>query len=184
MAYQLEKKALNKVKTLSATDYIALIRNVENQKNAGNVLITWSDLLVEVGMDLTYINNLSIGSTIAVNSITEYTQGNGIQFEKIVRYTESQQFLSGLVGAVSPARQTTVVDTTAGAAVYTLADGLVGQEKFIYMAVDNGTATITPTNLLGWTSIDLTQVGDSVTLWFNGISWVIKATGGLTTLIP
>ena len=33
MAYQLEKKALKKVNTISATDYIALINNVEKQKN-------------------------------------------------------------------------------------------------------------------------------------------------------
>lgn len=183
MAYQLEKKALKKVKTLSATDYIALINNVERQKNAGNVLITWSDLLAEVGMDLTYIESLSIGSSIFVDSISEYTQGNGIQFEKPVRYTESQQFLTGLVGAVSISRQTTAIDTTAGVATYTLADGLVGQEKFIYMVIDGGNATVTPSNLLGNTSIGFAAEGDSVLLWFNGVDWVVKAINGCT-LIP
>ena len=175
MAYQLEKKALNKVKTLSATDYIALINNVEKQKNAGNVLITWSDLLAEVGMDLTYIESLSIGSSIFVDSISEYTSGNGVQFERPVRYTQGQQFLTGIAGAVSTTTQTTAIDTTAGVAAYTLADGVVGQEKFIYMIVDGGNATVTPTNLLGPSAIGFSAVGDSVLLWFNGSDWVIKS---------
>lgn len=197
MAYQLEKKALKKVNTISATDYIALINNVEKQKNAGNVLITWSDFLAEVGLDLTFINNVNINSAtinsalvqnlgsqnIYVDTINEFTFGNGIQIEKPIRYTQGQEFLSGIDSVISPNIQTTSISTDLGPGLYTLANGLVGQEKFIYMIFDNGNATITPDNLLGNTSIGFANVGDSVLLWFNGSDWVVKAING-AALIP
>lgn len=83
----------------------------------------------------------------------------------------SRQDISG-PGAVNVTSQTTAITTT-GADAFTLADGTEGQTKFIYMVVDGGNATITPTNLLGFATITFDNVGDSVILIFSNGSWAV-----------
>lgn len=61
----------------------------------------------------------------------------------------------------------------------TLADGEDGQRMTLLMTVDGGTATITPANLVGSTSIALGDVGDAVILEFStGNGWVIVSNNG------
>ena len=174
MAYQLEKKALNKVKTLSATDYIALINNVERQKNAGNVLITWRDFLAEVGMDLSYIQNLTTDNLLASNLFASSLQVTG---PFVV--SDSPENIGG--GGIVPLTNMFVFVNTVVPEAYTLPAGNFGQYITIIMRTDGGDATITPSMLRGYTSFKLTAVGASITLWYDGAMWnLISVAGGIT----
>lgn len=83
----------------------------------------------------------------------------------------AQQALSG-AGAINVTSYYTAWTTT-GANAGTLADGVVnGQLKKIQMVVDAGDGTLTPTNLVGGTTITFADVGDFVILFFNGTGWV------------
>lgn len=88
----------------------------------------------------------------------------------------SLQSISG-AGAINTTTFRTNITTT-GANAYTLANGTVGQIKVITMVVDGGDATITPTTLLGGTTITLDAVGDSVTLQYGVGGWAIIGGNG------
>lgn len=64
-----------------------------------------------------------------------------------------------------------------GASTHTLADGTVGQIKYIVCTVYTGDAVITPANFVG-TTITLNAAGDSWTGVFVGTEWVTLALGG------
>ena len=78
----------------------------------------------------------------------------------------------------------TTIATGAGALALSLAVGTsAGQLKFITMITDGGgAATITPTNLLGYSTIALQDVGDSCTLlYLNSTSgWAVISNQGCT----
>ena len=81
------------------------------------------------------------------------------------------QAISG-AGAINITTKRTDITTTAADA-YTLANGAVGQIKKIVMVADGGDATITPTTLLGHTTITLNAVGDSVVLQYGTGGWAV-----------
>jgi len=84
---------------------------------------------------------------------------------------QTEQALSG-AGAVDVTSQTTNWDCS-GAVAGTLADGESGQLKFIYCGTYVGNGTLTPSNLLGYSTITFTAVGQSCLLQFNGTNWVV-----------
>jgi len=89
----------------------------------------------------------------------------------------STQSLSG-AGAVDITSAVTKVTTT-GTDALTLADGQAGQIKVIIMIVDGGDGTLTPTTLLGGTTITFADAGDAVILlWVATLGWVRIAQGG------
>lgn len=88
------------------------------------------------------------------------------------------QSLSG-AGAVDVTHQITTVTTT-GSDALTLADGVVGQTKFITMIAKVGNAVLTPTNLYGYTTITFTAIGQGVTLVFVGTKWAVVSNNGTT----
>ena len=77
-------------------------------------------------------------------------------------------------GAISLTTGVTFITTT-GTESYSLADGTEGQFKIIIMKVDGGNATITPTNLVGWTSVRFTDVNNNVQLLYGSTGWNIIA---------
>ena len=81
------------------------------------------------------------------------------------------QAISG-AGAIDVTNKRTDITTT-GANAYTLANGTVGQIKTIVLVVRVGDATITPTTLLGHTTITLNAVGDSVVLQYGTGGWAV-----------
>ena len=83
-------------------------------------------------------------------------------------------------GAVSRLLMNTTVDTTSGAAAFTLADGVSGQIKNIVMVADGGDGTLTPSNFGNGTTITFNDVGDSCQLLFAGSSWWIVSNNGCT----
>ena len=83
----------------------------------------------------------------------------------------AQQALSG-AGAVDEEIFYTAVTTT-GADALTLADGtLPGQLKLVHMVVDGGEGTLTPTNLVGGTTITFADAGDAAILQWTTDGWL------------
>lgn len=84
----------------------------------------------------------------------------------------AQQNLSG-AGAISITTAYTAFTSTGAAQALSLADGVVlGHYKKIMHVVDGGSGVLTPTNLVGGTTITFTTVGETAELIFNGTSWV------------
>ena len=77
-------------------------------------------------------------------------------------------------GALSTTTVVSFISTT-GVESYTLADGVEGQEKIIIMKAQGGNATVTPTNLVGFTSVRLTGVNNSFHLIYGSTGWNIIA---------
>jgi hypothetical protein len=88
------------------------------------------------------------------------------------------QSLSG-AGAFNLTTLTTAWTTTAADAG-TLADGVVGQLKYVIMVADGGDGTLTPTNLFNGTSITFDAVNDAVLLQFIGTEWHVICNFGAT----
>jgi hypothetical protein len=91
--------------------------------------------------------------------------------------TGSVQALSG-AGAVNVTTAVTSLTTTGSAQALTLANGTVGQFKTIVHTVDGGSAVLTPTTKIGFTTITFTGVGESATLVYTAAGWAIVALNG------
>ena len=89
----------------------------------------------------------------------------------------TNQALSG-AGAVNLTDMLTSLTTTAASQALTLANGVVGQIKIISHVVDGGSAVLTPTTKIGFTTITFTAVGDSATLIYTASGWDIVALNG------
>ncbi len=77
-------------------------------------------------------------------------------------------------GALSLSTGVSFISTT-GTEAYSLADGVEGQIKVIIMKARVGNATITPDNLVGWTSVRFTAVNNNVHLMYGSTGWNIIA---------
>jgi hypothetical protein len=93
------------------------------------------------------------------------------------KVVESIQSLSG-AGAVNLTTGMTSLTTTGAAQALTLANGTAGQVKVIVHAVDGGSAVLTPTTKIGFSTITFTNVGDAVTLVYTAAGWAIIGING------
>lgn len=91
--------------------------------------------------------------------------------------TGGVQSLSG-AGAVDITNLITSLTTTGAAEALTLADGAAGQLKTIVHTVDGGSAVLTPTTKIGFSTITFTGVGESATLVYTAAGWAIVALNG------
>lgn len=91
----------------------------------------------------------------------------------------SNQNLSG-AGAVNTTAMLTSLTTTGASQALTLADGSVGQVKIIVHTVDGGSAVLTPTTKIGFSTVTFTAVGDSVFLIYTATGWAITGSRGVT----
>jgi hypothetical protein len=89
----------------------------------------------------------------------------------------SNQALSG-AGAVNVTDMLTSLTTTGSAQALTLANGGLGQIKIISHVVDGGSAVLTPTTKIGFSTITFTNVGDSAMLIYTAAGWDIVALNG------
>lgn len=89
----------------------------------------------------------------------------------------TNQALSG-AGAVNLTDMLTSLTTTGAAQALTLANGTTGQIKIISHVVDGGSAVLTPTTKIGFTTITFTNVGDSAMLIYTAAGWDIIALNG------
>lgn len=87
------------------------------------------------------------------------------------------QSLSG-AGAVNLTAVVTSLTTTGAAQALTLANGTAGQIKIIVHAVDGGSAVLTPTTKIGFSTITFTNVGDAATLVYTAAGWAIAGING------
>jgi hypothetical protein len=87
------------------------------------------------------------------------------------------QSLSG-AGAVNVTSAFTALTTTGAAQALTLANGTAGELKIITHVVDGGSAVLTPTTKIGFTTITFTGVGESATLIYTAAGWAIVALNG------
>jgi hypothetical protein len=89
----------------------------------------------------------------------------------------SVQSLSG-AGAVNVTDMLTSLTSTGSAQALTLANGTAGQIKIIVHAVDGGSAVLTPTTKIGFSTITFTGVGESASLVYTAAGWAITALNG------
>ena len=91
----------------------------------------------------------------------------------------SAQSLSG-AGAVDVTNAFTSLTTTGASQALTLANGTVGEIKVIVHTVDGGSAVLTPTTKIGFTTITFTAVGDSAMLIYTAAGWAVIGSKGVT----
>ncbi len=115
-------------------------------------------------------NNGFIGSV--TGNITGNVTGNltGDVFASV-------QSLSG-AGAVNVTDMLTSLTTAGSAQARTWANGTAGQIKGSTHTGDGGSAVLTPTTKIGFTTITFTGVGESATLIYTAAGWAIMALNG------
>ena len=89
----------------------------------------------------------------------------------------TNQALSG-AGAVNTTDMLTSLTTTGATQALTLANGTLGQIKIISHVVDGGSAVLTHTTKIGFTTITFTAVGDSAMLIYTVSGWDIVSLNG------
>jgi hypothetical protein len=114
--------------------------------------------------------------SISINSTTGAVTVNSSFATDVVLSTQS---LSG-AGAVDITNAFTSLTTTGAAQALTLANGSVGEVKVIVHAVDGGSAVLTPTTKIGFSTVTFTAVGDSVMLIYTSAGWAIIGSRGVT----
>jgi hypothetical protein len=91
----------------------------------------------------------------------------------------TNQALSG-AGAVNVTDMLTSLTTTGASQALTLANGTLGQVKVVVHVVDGGSAVLTPTTKIGFSTITFTAVGDAVTMIYTTAGWAIVGDRGVT----
>jgi hypothetical protein len=91
----------------------------------------------------------------------------------------TNQSLSG-AGAVNVTDMLTSLTTTGASQALTLANGTLGQVKVVVHVVDGGSAVLTPTTKIGFSTITFTAVGDAVTMIYTAAGWAIVGDRGVT----
>jgi hypothetical protein len=112
--------------------------------------------------------------SITVSSTTGAVTVNSSFGTDVVLGTQS---LSG-AGAVDITNAFTALTTTGAAQALTLANGTAGEIKIITHVVDGGSAVLTPTTKIGFTTITFTNVGESAMLVYTAAGWAIVALNG------
>ena len=111
---------------------------------------------------------ISVSSTTGAATVTS-SFGNDVVL--------ASQALSG-AGAVDITNALTQLTTTGSAQALTLANGTAGEIKVIVHVVDGGSAVLTPTTKIGFSTITFTGVGESATLVYTAAGWAIVALNG------
>ena len=114
--------------------------------------------------------------SVTVSSTTGAVTVNSSFGKDVVLSTQS---LSG-AGAVNVTDAFTSLTTTGAAQALTLANGSVGEVKVIVHTVDGGSAILTPTTKIGFTTITFTAVGDAATLIYTSAGWAVIGSKGVT----
>jgi hypothetical protein len=92
---------------------------------------------------------------------------------------DSSETLTATTAAIALTTEVTYFDTTLGTMAASLADGVEGQTKFLYLKVDGGDVTVTPANYFNGTDFALNDAGDFAELRFTGTSWHLIRNGGV-----
>lgn len=114
--------------------------------------------------------------SISINSTSGAVTVNSSFGTDVILGTQS---LSG-AGAVDVTNAFTSLTTSGVSQALTLANGEVGELKYIVHAVDGGSAVLTPTTKIGFSTVTFAAVGDSVTLIYTSAGWAILASYNVT----
>ena len=114
--------------------------------------------------------------SVTVSSTTGAVTVNSSFGKDVVLSTQS---LSG-AGAVNVTDAFTSLTTTGAAQALTLANASVGEVKVIVHTVDGGSAVLTPTTKIGFSTVTFTNVGDAVTMIYTAAGWAIIGSRGVT----
>ena len=83
-------------------------------------------------------------------------------------------------GAIPVTHAYVAYTSSGGAEALTLADGSNGQILVIAHVTDGGNGVLTPTTAAGWTSVDLADDGDMISLVFvDTVGWAVTGTAGV-----
>lgn len=155
---------------------------LEGNLYVGGTLVVNGDVVTlgNAGGSLTF--NANISSDILPNITDTYNIGSNlekwnsvfsvsVQTEKLI--TGSNPTVS--TTAINLSNSVTHIDSSTSPSI-SLADGTSGQTLTV-IAVETPTlpVTMTPDNALGYTSITLTNVGDSATMIFTAGKWAISS---------
>ena len=104
-----------------------------------------------------------------------------INFGAPILMAQTAQSLSG-AGAVDVTSQITHFTSTGASEALTLANGTAGQIKTIVHIVAGGSGILTPTTLLGGSTITFASAGDTVTLYYvnDTYGWSVIGQNGVT----
>lgn len=125
------------------------------------------------------VTNLTGTASINVNGTVGATTPAAGTFTDLTvndKLIGAVQPLTG-AGAVNLTDPITTITSTAADAL-TLANGTAGQLKYIVMIVDGGNATLTPTTMIGGTTITFDAVGDGCTLVYTSAGWAVVGISG------
>lgn len=84
---------------------------------------------------------------------------------------------SGALGNLAVGSNLVLVRTT-GAATATLGASAIGTVKTVVLVTDGGDLVVTPSTLVGGTTITFADAGDSVTCVFTSAGWIVTANNG------
>lgn len=118
-------------------------------------------------------NAIGTAALTLTNGDVVVTSGNIYGGGRIVFNGTETIVAGGTSTALNLAKSLHYIDADAGGDTFTLADGVNGQITTILLTSSTGTATITPANLAGGTSVTLNADGDSVVLQFMDTEWFI-----------
>ena len=131
----------------------------------------------DVWMVIDSVATTPVNKKMTVSNFTGY-------FPSYLGFSQAPDTVTSASTIVDVTSAITTIASGAAALPLSLAVGTsAGQLKFITMITDGGvTATITPTNLLGFSTIALDAVGDSCTLlYLNSTSgWAVISNQGCT----
>ena len=149
-------------------------------------------LTIADGKTLTANNSLTLAGTDGTVMTFPGTNATIARTDAANSFTGNQTIGGALIatpgtrngpGAVDVTTTTTAFTSTGAADALTLADGTTGQIKtvvYIAEAAGGDSGVLTPANRIGYASITLNAIGDTVTLQFVGTGWAILAVNGAT----
>lgn len=86
---------------------------------------------------------------------------------------------SGALGNFTALEGQYVFVTTTGAATATLGAATIGRVKTVVMVSDNGDLTLSPSTIVGGTTVTFGDIGDSGSFVMTSAGWVLTAAVGV-----
>ena len=108
-----------------------------------------------------------------------------VDVAKPVLFSSTETIAAGGTStALSLATSESFVDSDAGGDVFTLADGVNGQQKLVVQASATGISTVTPANFTGGTSVTMATAGATATFQFSTAAsgWVLIGENAATVI--
>ena len=167
------------VNTYRVTTTSAISSTNDGFTTSGNGTGTWFGRIITVNG-----NEMGVNANVGILFTTPYINATGTlavtgATTLSAALITTPQALSG-AGAVNITTAATDFTSTGAANALTLANGTVGQFKFISHAVKGtlGTGVLTPTTCIGFTTITFNNAGDSVTLRYTSAGWAVHGSFG------